>query len=82
MKYSMTPQHHTSEQEPSKKLFISASGAVYASVPSALFGSLFTCGWQGSRDVRPMSTDMERNRRRHCHAMLCTLWCQCSAIRL
>lgn len=43
MMYSMTPQHHTSEQEPSKKLCIRASGAVYASVPSALFGSLLTC---------------------------------------
>jgi hypothetical protein len=28
MMYSMTPQHHTSEQEPSKKLCMSASGAV------------------------------------------------------
>ncbi len=42
MMYSMTPQDQTSLELPSKKLCISASGAVYASVPSALFGSLFT----------------------------------------
>ena len=50
MMYSMTPQDQTSLELPSKKLCISASGAVYASVPSALFGSLFT--WRGSQAPR------------------------------
>ena len=51
MMYSMTPQDQMSLELPSKKLCISASGAVYASVPSALFGSLFTCANRQHRYV-------------------------------
>jgi len=53
MMYSMTPQDQTSLELPSKKLCISASGAVYASVPSALFGSLFTWDQDSVQRVGP-----------------------------